>query len=53
MRDVILKTGLSPELETALPIDRCVTIDDNNVVYLCDTMFTINEKDIKEVLNAK
>lgn len=50
MIDVILKEGLSPELEELLPIDRCVTLDNNNVVYLYDTQFTINENEIERKL---
>lgn len=34
-----------------MTIDRVVNIDDNNVLYLYDTMFIINENDIQEVLN--
>jgi len=33
-----------------MTIDRVVNIDDNNVLYLYDTMFIINEN-ISEVLN--
>ena len=50
MRDVILKEGLSEDLEAVLPIDRVVTIDDNNIVYLADTQFIINENEIKGAL---
>lgn len=34
-----------------MTIDRVVNIDDNNVLYLYDTMFIINENDIQEVIN--
>lgn len=47
MRDVILKSGLSPELEEVLPIDRVISIDNNNIVYLYDKQFIINENDIE------
>ena len=47
MRDVILKSGLSPELEEVLPIDRVISIDNSNIVYLADKQFVINENDIE------
>lgn len=47
MRDVILKSGVSPELEEVLPIDRVVSIDNSNIVYLADKQFIINENDIE------
>lgn len=47
MRDVKLKNGLSDELEAVLPVDRVVTIDGNNTVYLYDGCFVIDEKDIE------
>ncbi len=50
MRDVILKEGLNPELESALPADRSITIDDNNIVYLYDTQFVIAENEIEKEL---
>ena len=50
MRDIVLKEGLSEDLESVLPIDRVITIDGNNVVYLADMQFVINEEDIREVL---
>lgn len=50
MRDVILKSGVSPELEEVLPIDRVISIDSNNVVYLADKQFTIDENDIEREL---
>lgn len=51
MRNIILKLTTNEELESKLPSDRSISIDDNNVVYLYDTMFIIDEKDISEVLN--
>jgi hypothetical protein len=49
-RNIVLKEGLSPELEALLPPDRSITIDDNNIVYLYDTQFVIDEKDIEREL---
>ena len=49
MRNIILKQTIKEELESKLPVDRCITIDNNNIVYLYDTMFTIDENDIKVV----
>lgn len=51
MRNIILKLTDNEELESKMTIDRVVNIDDNNVLYLYDTMFIINENDIQEVLN--
>ena len=51
MRNVILKLTDNEELESKMTIDRVVNIDDNNILYLYDTMFIINENDIQEVLN--
>lgn len=51
MRNVILKLTTNEDLESKMTIDRVVNIDDNNVLYLYDTMFIINENDIQEVLN--
>lgn len=51
MRNIKLKLTKDADLEDKLPSDRVITIDDNNVVYLYDTMFIIDEKDIQEVLN--
>ena len=50
MRDVILKNGLSPELEEVLPIDRVISIDSSNVVYLADKQFIIDENMIEKEL---
>ena len=47
MRDVKIKIGIDNiNLDALLPSDRIISIDENNVVYLCDTQFTINENDI-------
>ena len=51
MRNIILKLTDNEDLENKMTIDRVVNIDDNNVLYLYDTMFIINENDIQEVLN--
>ena len=51
MRNIILKLTDNEELESKMTIDRVVNIDDNNVLYLYDIMFTIDENDIQEVLN--
>ena len=51
MRNVILKLTDNEELESKMTTDRVVNIDDNNILYLYDTMFIINENDIQEVLN--
>ena len=50
MRDVILKQTSNDALEAVLPVDRVITIDINNVVYLSDTAFTIDENMIKKEL---
>ena len=51
MRNIILKVTDNEDLESKMTTDRVVNIDDNNVLYLYDTMFIINENDIQEVLN--
>jgi len=51
LRNIILKVTDNEDLESKMTIDRVVNIDDNNVLYLYDTMFIINENDIQEVLN--
>lgn len=51
MRNIILKVTDNEDLENKMTSDRVVNIDDNNVLYLYDTMFIINENDIQEVLN--
>ena len=50
MRDIVLKVTTNEELELAMPIDRVITIDNNNIVYLADTAFVINENDIEREL---
>ena len=51
MRDIKLSITNNEELETVLPLDRVITVDNFNVVYLADTQFIINEEDIREVIN--
>ena len=50
VRDIILKQTSNDELEAVLPVDRVITIDENNVVYLSDTAFTITEDMIEKEL---
>ena len=50
MRDIILKQTSNNELEAVLPVDRVITIDVNNVVYLSDTAFIIDENMIEKEL---
>ena len=50
MRDIILKQISNDALEAVLPVDRVITIDINNVVYLSDTAFTITEDMIEKEL---
>ena len=50
MRDIILKQTSNDALEDVLPVDRVITIDINNVVYLSDTAFTITEDMIEKEL---
>ncbi len=50
VRDIILKQTNNNELEAVMPIDRVITIDANNVVYLSDTAFTIDENMIEREL---
>ena len=48
MRDVKIKIEIADiNLDALLPSDRIISIDENNVVYLYDTQFTINENDIE------
>ena len=47
---IILKQTSNDELEAVLPVDRVITIDINNVVYLSDTAFTIDENMIEREL---
>ena len=50
MGDIILKQTSNNELEAVIPVDRVITIDINNVVYLSDTAFTITEDMIEKEL---
>ena len=50
MRDIIVKITDNQELEVVMPKDRVITIDENNVVYLSDTAFTITEDMIEKEL---
>ena len=50
VRDILLKQTSNDELEAVLPVDRVITIDINNVVYLSDTAFIINENMIEREL---
>ena len=50
MRDIIVKITDNSELEAVMPIDRVVSIDNNNIVYLSDTAFFIDEKYIQKEL---
>ena len=50
MRDIISKQTSNDALEAVLPVDMVITIDENNVVYLLDTAFTIDENMIEREL---
>ncbi len=50
MRDIIVKITDNEELELIIPIDRVVTIDENNIVYLSDKAYFIDEKYIQKEL---
>ena len=50
VRDIILKQTSNDALEAVLPVDRVITIDGNNVVYLSDTAFIIDENMIEKEL---
>ena len=51
MRDIKIKIDIEDKnLDAMLPIDRIITIDENNVVYLYDTQFIIDENDIEKEL---
>ena len=50
MRDIIVKITDNEELEVVMPIDRVIAIDSNNVVYLSDTAYIIDEKYIEKEL---
>ena len=50
MRDILVKITDNEELELIIPIDRVVTIDENNIVYLSDKTYFIDEKYIQKEL---
>ena len=51
MRDVKIKIDIDDKnLDAMLPINRVITIDENNVVYLYDIQFIIDENDIEKEL---
>ena len=51
MRDIKIKIDIEDKnLDAMLPIDRVITIDENNVVYLHDTQFIVYENDIEKEL---
>ena len=50
MRDIIVKQTSNDALEAVLPVDRVITIDINNMVYLSDTAFIIDENMIEREL---
>ena len=50
MRDIILKQTSNDALEAVLPVDRVISIDNNNIVYLADTAFIIDENMIEREL---
>ena len=51
MRDVKIKIDIEDKnLDEMLPIDRIITIDVSNMVYLYDTQFIIDENDIEKEL---
>ena len=50
MRDILVKITDNQELESVIPIDRVITIDSNNVVYLQDKAYIIEEKQIDKEL---
>ena len=50
VRDIILKQTSNDALEAVLPVDRVITIDENNIVYLSDKAYFIDEKYIQKEL---
>ena len=50
VRYITLKQTSNDALEAVLPFDRVITIDINNMVYLSDTAFTIDENMIEREL---
>lgn len=49
--NVIILPNQSLDLEEKLPIDRCVTVDDNSVTNLYDTEFVISKDMIQEIVH--
>ena len=47
MRDIVVKVTNNEEFEKVVPVDRVITIDSNNIVYLADTSFVIDENSIE------
>lgn len=52
IRSVKIKPNQRVELESVLPIDRVVEIDDSGRTSLADTQFLITEDQIAEVVNG-
>ena len=50
MRDVLVKITDNEVLEQLIPVDRVITIDNNNYVYLYDTCIVITEDMIEKEL---
>ena len=50
VRYITLKQTSNDALEAVLPVDRVITIDENNVVYLSDNAFKITEDMIEKEL---
>ena len=50
MRDIIVKATNDAELEAVIPVDRVITIDGNNIVYLSDMAYKIEEDMIEKEL---
>lgn len=50
MRDIVVKITDNTELEAVMPIDRVVTVDANNLVYLADIAYKIEEDMIEREL---
>lgn len=50
MRDILVKITDNEALELVIPVDRVVTIDTNNIVYLLDKAYIIEEKYIDKEL---
>ena len=50
MRDIIVKITDNLDLEAVMPIDMVISIYNNNIVYLADTAFSIDENMIEREL---